>query len=191
MIRILTFSIILLAFFSTCKKKTTGDQKATGPDLIGVFNAELNQLLYLEEAREKVEKALGATIMDTSSTFTYEGNSYNAVPVPTDNLAPFSSGEAGIYQQGERIPLIIRIYWNAECTKVHPGFISPCIGTFGRHRRFGNSMIWTVNNWNSCAKGTSVCLEKLKIVGNIDYFPRPNCMDTIFTRVNIVRFACN
>ena len=84
----------------------------------------------------------------------------------------------------------VKLYINAECGKVHPGFVAACIGTFGRHRAWGNSMRWQVNQWKSCTSGKRICIEKFKRIGRIDYYPDQNCLDTTFIRRAIFRWAC-
>lgn len=83
-----------------------------------------------------------------------------------------------------------KIYFNARCGQKHPGFVSPCIATFGPHKAFGQSMTWTVNDWYSCMRGDSLCIEKYQPVGTITYYPDLNCQDTTFVIRNIMRFRC-
>lgn len=180
------FLVILIVLTGCCKKK----KKAAGPEMIGVFNEELNQVIIIPGKEDEVGEALGGTVRDTSAYFTFQGREFNTSVDQANNLLPFYSGATGIYPQGQQIPIILRIYWKAECNNQHAGFISPCMGTFGPHRARGNSMIWTVNNWTSCGQGESFCIERLQSIGDITYHPDWNCMDTLFTRMNIVRFAC-
>jgi hypothetical protein len=84
----------------------------------------------------------------------------------------------------------IKLYNNADCGKVHPGFVAPCIGTFGRHRLWGNSMQWQVNEWKSCTSGENICVEAYSKVGTIEYYQDPNCQDISFIQRDIYRWAC-
>ncbi len=188
--RAIQYLIILAFLFGGACKKKIKEKNRKGPELIGVFNEELNQLTYLSDRSQDLAEALGGEVMDTSAYFSFGGKDYNAAALGLSSLYPLHSGYAGFYPQGINIPLILKIYVNADCNRNHPGFISPCMGTFGPHRARGNSMFWTVNNWTSCGPGDSVCIEMLRVVGNIEYHQDRNCLDTLFTRVNIVRFAC-
>jgi hypothetical protein len=86
----------------------------------------------------------------------------------------------------------LKLYINADCNKVHPGFTSDCMGTFGRHRFWGNSMLWKVNTWKSCSAGSNICIETLERIGHISYYSDSNCMslDTLVITRGIYEWAC-
>ena len=52
-------------------------------------------------------------------------------------------------------------------------------------------MIWQVDTWQSCNRGDGICVELLKPVGSIMYFPAANCADSVFIRKDILRFRCD
>ncbi len=84
-----------------------------------------------------------------------------------------------------------KIYFNARCGRIHPGFAVGCMPTFGEHAARGNAMTWAVNNWQSCERGDSICIEKYKPVGTITYYRSLDCSDTTTATRNIMRFRCD
>ncbi len=83
-----------------------------------------------------------------------------------------------------------KLWWKAECNQNMRGFTSPCIGTFGRHKWFGNSMQWTINPYKTCGAGRFFCLEKKQKVGTLFYHRSINCRDSIPWKVDIEKFSC-
>ncbi len=84
----------------------------------------------------------------------------------------------------------LRIYKNAQCGKFHPGFVSDCIGTFGNHKFWGNSMQWTVRDWYSCTSGDSICIESYNKVGEIRYYNSGDCLDSFYIPRPIYEWEC-
>ncbi|HAV24322.1 MAG TPA: hypothetical protein DCX46_12695 [Bacteroidetes bacterium] len=104
---------------------------------------------------------------------------FHIVATPTPNV--YAAGQEGMFELPKA--LMAKIYFNARCGQLHPGFIAQCMRTFGPHRAFGNSMTWEVKDWHSCTSGDSICVEVRKPVGWITYYPGFACDDTI----NVVR----
>ena len=161
---------------------------------IGFLNGHDGKLYVKKDMQQKVLEALEAEaiekgkykiqISDLNKTTEFE-------IVQTDFPHIYSSEFVGFLTDTLQPWTYIKVYTNSECDKIHPGFISNCIFTFGRHKKFGNSMQWTVNKWKSCRPGKSICIEVLSKVGEIIYYPGWQCMDTSFVRKNILRFRCD
>jgi len=169
---------------STCAPPVPG----SGPDLSGVLDLNSGWLGVDSAAESEILEYLRAVQHDTLNLYTgLLGRDTISFSLHRPNgpldmfVAPF-----GIYDS-----MIVKIYTSAKCGKTHAGFRTGCIGTFGRHRAFGNSMEWSVQNWKNCAQGDTVCVERYRQVGTITYYQGFNCMDTLFTTQPIMRYRCD
>ena len=191
---LLTFWIFLFA----CDKQQN-PQSSSGPDCIAFLN-NLNQTLFVTE--EDHEIALSVLEMtrtsDSTATYTESGQDYPVVMHFVNNPFDYANDLEIFWVDSlppRPFPLpAIKVHKNARCDVRHAGFWSPCMGTFGKHKPFGQSMDWRVNPWVSCGKGDTICIETFLQVGSIFYYPNPNCwwMDSIPPpSVPIKRFRCN
>ncbi len=182
------FSSLLIVCTTGCGEETTDVELNKEDDLIGYLEAA-NEVLYVKpEFRDTVLAVLLAeeTIEDSTTihvieTFLPMGFTYfyDSLWVDTtDHYYPHYGS--------------FKVYNNSDCNKVHPGFTSECIGTFGEHRIWGRSMRWIVNEWKSCTAGSSICIETYERIGEIQYFSNIDCMMTdtlVFTR-GIYEWTC-
>ena len=159
-------------------------------DLGAVLNGDEGKLFVRPGLKDSVLHRLGTTdVGDGVYEAKLDGKSVRFVAETTATPV--------VYVPGSIEPLVVprtviaKIYINAECGATHPGFLSPCIGTFGPHRQFGQSMLWQVDTWQSCTRGEGMCVELLRPVGSIMYFPAANCADSVFIRKDILRFRCD
>jgi hypothetical protein len=86
--------------------------------------------------------------------------------------------------------ICLRAYSNSECSKIHPAFVSDCLGTPKDKRHLGNFMIWNVDKWKSCQAGDDFCIELLSKVGEVEYHYDSLCMDTMIVTENLYQYQC-
>ena len=182
--------VLLLAFLVSCAKSPAPREPLDDSrDLAGLFDGRNNTLyvrsgladtlLGLIGARKEGE-GYSAVVKEQPITFTVVSVPYPGVYSP-QHWGPFDTTKE----------FISKFYFDAECGQGHPGFVAPCMATFGPHRAFGNSMTWQVNNWKSCTRGKSWCVEVWKPVGTVTYYPGFNCADTMFVTRPIMEFRCD
>lgn len=185
--------VLALCIFVRCQEQS---EETPEPTLAGVLDISSGRLYTTDTQKDSVLEALQALeIIDTLEreeqfyfTNLLDSTIYFAVDTTAD-LQVFELDLDGTAFSPEFWG--IKVWAEAECNRNHPGFQAPCMRTFNRHRIFGNSMYWTVNNWQSCGGGTGYCFELLKKVGDIYYYPDFNCGDSSFVAQNLRRFRCD
>lgn len=165
-------------------------------DLAG-FLIEKDNMLYLRESdRDDVLDALQAKAQDDGHyqvSIDDGSGEHKEFPITleyTDYPYLYADALSGILPDTLFNWMFVKVFVNASCGDLHKGFTSDCIATFGRHRQFGQSMIWRIDDWKSCRRGEGTCVEVLRAVGDVTYHPDDHCQDTLFTRISIPRFAC-
>lgn len=185
----------LWMILASCQEPSN-EKPAKKPSLAGVLDVSSGRLYTDSDQRDSVLKVLEAReVMDSIVreeqlfyTNQMDSTVYFTIETTAD-LQVFALDLAGAaFPVGF---LGIKIWVDASCNVNHPGFMAPCMRTFGRHRNFGNSMHWTVNTWKSCGSGAGYCMEILKKVGDIYYYPDFNCGDSVFVRQNLRQFRCD
>jgi hypothetical protein len=173
-------------------QSSTKESKQT----IGILHEDLGKLFFAPDALPVLLKILQATeirdgVYSTSQSDPEDGQAMLTFTAEEMNdpeyyLEIFNPMESGTSK-------LLLIHQNARCGQVHPGFVSPCMGTFGIHQRFGQSMTWKVQPWKSCTDGDTLCIERLKIVGSIEYYPTINCvgLDSNLISRPIRRMRCD
>ncbi len=182
--------VLLVALVAGCAKPPAPQGPLNDSrDLAGLFDGQTNTmyirsgltdtLLGLIGARKEGE-GFSAVVKGQPIGFTVVVVPYPGIYSP-EHWGPFDTTKA----------YISKFYFDAECGQGHPGFVAPCMATFGPHRAFGNSMTWQVNNWKSCTRGKSWCVEVWKPVGTITYYQSFNCSDTLTVTRPIMEFRCD
>ncbi len=179
---------MLLFILSGCGEDSATNQFDEEENLVGYLDS-FNRALYVKpEFRDSVLAVLlsGEHIQDSSAYFIIETLS------PLNFSYFFDSLWVDSVRHYYPTYSDLKIYINADCGKVHSGFTSDCIGTFGEHRFWGRSMKWTVKEWRSCTSGSSICIEKYERIGEIIYYQDDNCLfiDTLTITRGIYEWAC-
>lgn len=179
----------LLLLLSSCSRPLPVGELDDVTDLAAYLDGDASVLYVRPVLTEAVMGKLGAEkISEGRYTARIKGDSVTFRMIATE--VPYVYARE-LHELPLTAALRWKVYFNARCGQKHAGFTSPCIGTFGPHRAFGQSMIWRVEDWMSCTKGDSLCIEKYKPVGTITYYPDPNCQDTTFVTRNIMEFRCD
>lgn len=188
--RATTFAVVLTAVLGCGRTPDPGEPLNDSRDLAALFDGRTetmyvraglaDTLLGLLAAKREEDGRYSALLKDRPVVFAF---------VEVEQPRVYSPEQWGWYDTTKAF--ISKIYFESECGQGHPGFVAPCMATFGPHRAFGNSMTWQVNNWKSCTRGKSWCVEVWKPVGTITYYPDFSCSDSIFVTRPIMEFRCD
>ncbi len=212
-------TIALLTFMlSSCtdNMEHADDQTPEGPIEVSVIYPQDSMAFVLEGYEESILKSDYFYMQDETYFFNSEGteNKEISIPIKLTSLAtlqatspvfetfdwlkdgkPRKVDEGFMYEYYPydtlRYLVQYKLWANAECNKVMPGFKAPCVRTFGKHKALGNSVDWTVKSYTVCGPGKGFCLEKKKPVGTIRYYKSKDCSGSSSGSVSIERFICN
>ena len=190
-IPLIVFSVLAFLFISCSRPSPENRALDDVSDLSGYFNGAEKKLYVREGSQQDLLNKIAAKPLRTEGSYeaVIRDQRYEFSLVVTKTPFIFSPD---FYSDSLRPgSMHAKFYLNAECGQLHPGFVSPCMGTFGPHRAFGRSMIWQVTPWKDCIKGSNLCVEWYKQVGTITYYPDANCADTMFVTQPIMRFRCD
>ena len=190
--RALTPVLFILFLTTSCSRPQAPQAPLDGTrDLAAILDGTTHTLYVREEWSDSLLGLIGAHKEGGEDRYSADlgGRGVEFIVKPVKAPQVYSPEQFGWFDTTKSY--ICRISFNAECGQGHPGFVAPCMPTFGPHRAFGNSMTWSVNNWKSCTSGKSWCVEVWKHVGTITYYPGPNCSDSIFVTRPIMEFRCD
>jgi hypothetical protein len=181
-------SVCLLLSFTACKKQPDGQTK----EAIGLVHGGLGQILTVQGEEELVLDILEAKQKEGTQYEIGVDDSLGNVEKRLFTLNVVGDLTEFIAQIDTMVSYPLQIvYKNARCGNPHMGFNAPCMATFGAHQNFGNSMTWSVDPWQSCMNGDTICVEKWKKVGLITYYQSQNCSDTLTITRPIRKFRCD
>jgi hypothetical protein len=192
-----TFSFFIIFIFFACSKNSEKPIDEVN-DLAAYFDGK-NGALYVKKSYEnEVLDALNAEQLN-DTVYQINAGDFSESLTGQINFTIFNSDNPYIFSVNPEslMPksltfIIIKVYSNAQCGQLNPGFTAPCQAVPNIHPKAGRykSMDWWVRDWYSCTSGNSLCIEVLSKVGQINYYFWANCLDTFSVAEDILRFEC-